>query len=324
MESGGTPNLMRAVNTRAVLAALRAEGQATKQKLAQRTGLSTVTVNAALEHLAAQGVVTRDAVVPSNGGRPAQSYRFNPSHRCGLALYLREDRLCVRVADLNGTCLLREEEPLGPVDGARFRPTVERMLGRYPTLGGIGFGVPGVVRGGQVVVCDHPGLNGVPLRERYEAWYGLPTGVENDVNLAVAGYGAAADPVVYLYFPQHEPPGAGVLLEGALCRGANSMAGEIGNLLPSVDWRALDRGDFDGVCAAMAVAVRAYACILDPAQIVLYGDFLTEAHLARVEQLCAVGLDVPPTLTRSADFGGDYERGTVALSLAQMERERNL
>lgn len=89
MDDIGNSNLLRTMNTRAVIHALKEERRATKQRLAQLTGLSSVTVGTALEHLLQTGEALPDNIVPSNGGRPAQSYRFNAAYRYGLALYIR-------------------------------------------------------------------------------------------------------------------------------------------------------------------------------------------------------------------------------------------
>ena len=323
METTANPNLLRALNIKAVLAALRGEGQATKARLAQCTGLSTVTVNTALEQLAAAGAVLADGLVPSNGGRPAQSYRYNPRHRMVLALFIREDRLHIQVSDLYGDCVEQEEEALGQADGARFRPVVERMLERYPSLGALCFGVPGVVREGVVRACDHAGLVGADLAGAYARWYGLATAAENDVNLAVLGctQGPEEGALVYLYVPERDAPGAGIRLGGKLYRGAHSLAGELGRLPPAEDWRALDRGDFAAVCRAVASVVQAYACILDPDWIILHGSFLTERHLEAIAQSGGAALDrqPQPALVLAQDFCGDYGRGAASLALELLQ-----
>lgn len=315
----GNQNSLRTMNTRAVLHALKSERRSTKQRLAQLTGLSSVTVGAALEQLVQTGEALTDEVVPSNGGRPAQSYRFNAAHRYGLALYIREQTLSIRVSDLYGVCIFREDEALREVGAERFRPVIDRMLEWFPAIGSIGFGLPGVVRDGYVTLSDHPGLTGARLAEDYRKWYDLPVSVANDVNLAVLGYCQEEhiESVVYLYFPEHEGPGAGIVFHGGLCRGANGMAGEIRCLPPTTDWHTLDLDDFDAVCDAVTNVVRSFSCILDPERIVLYGSFLTEGHRESIQWNCAQSMDIGflSELRLASDFERDYERGAVRLAL---------
>lgn len=319
MEEASGFNLLRTINTRAVLAGLKKERRATKHRLAELTELSTVTVGTALEQLTQSGEALLDQVVPSNGGRPAQSFRFNAAYRYGLAIYIREQTVSIRVADLYGVCVHREEELLGDADGSRFRPIVDRILRRYPAVGSIGFGLPGVIGDGYIMLSDHPGLTGVRLAEEYSTRYGLPVMVENDVNLAVLGYCKEEniDSVAYLYFPDYDAPGAGVVLDGAICRGAHSLVGEIRCLPPVIDWHALDRKDFDGVCDAVSSVTRSFACILDPRRILLYGSFLTEGHREAIQWNCTQSMDIGflPELKLATDFGGNYERGAVLLAL---------
>ncbi|NCB62918.1 MAG: ROK family protein [Clostridia bacterium] len=326
MGETGNSNLLRTMNTSAVLAALKRERRATKHRLAELTGLSTVTVGTALEQLTRTGEALPDEVVPSNGGRPAQSFRFHAAYRYGLALYIREQTLSIRVADLYGVCVHREDEPLGDADRERFCPVIDRMLRRYPEIGSIGFGLPGVVRDGYVILSDHPGLTGVRLVEEYSARYGLPVSAENDVNLAVLGYckEEGTDSVAYLYFPDHEAPGAGIVLGGTLCRGAHSLVGEIRCLPPAIDWHALDWGNFDSVCDAVSNVTRSFACILDPERILLYGVSLTEGHREAVQWNCAQSMDIGflPQLRLAENFDSDYERGAVLLALNAIAGER--
>lgn len=329
MEDAKNQNSLRALNTALVRAALKAEGSATKLRLAQLTGLSTVTVGAALELLTAGGEVSEGPMVPSNGGRPAKSYRFVPEHRHVLALYIQGDILCCQVADLYGRCIFRREGTIPQLGGDCLMPAIGEMLERYPAIGVIGIGVPGVEVEGVVTVSDRPELSGARLTERYQGAFGLPVAVENDVNLAVLGYCGrpevdGEETVVYLYFPEGGCPGAGLRLPGGLYRGRHSGAGEIKCLPPAVDWPSLDWTDFDQVCDRLASVVASYACILDPDRMVLYGPSLTEAHRQAVQWSCSQTLEMglPAQLCLSDDFNRDYGAGTVFHALERLEGGR--
>lgn len=328
MSTTGNPNLLREVNTGLVWSALKAERTATKLRLAQLTGLSTVTVGAALDQMVADGEAAEAAMVPSNGGRPARSYRFHAGHRHGLALYIRGETLFLRVADLYGVCVCREEERLSDRGVEGLLETVRRMLARYPTVGAIGLGLPGVEREGVITVSDCPSLTGAHLTERFSEMFGLPVSVENDVNLAVLGYcgrGSTGEDetVAYVYFPQDGGPGAGLSLGGRLCKGAHNGAGELRCLPPGVDWEDLDWDDFEKVCDVLAVVAESYACILDPERIVFHGPGLTEAHREAIIWNCEQALETGflPKLCLSRDFDGDYEAGAVLHTLNLLERK---
>ena len=55
--AGRRPNLLRALSEQEVLAAIFAAGQLSRPQIAARTGLSKVTVGAAVERLARAGLV---------------------------------------------------------------------------------------------------------------------------------------------------------------------------------------------------------------------------------------------------------------------------
>lgn len=101
---------------------------------------------------------------------------------------------------------------------------------------GLGVGVPGFVefeRGLILVLPNVAGWNGIPLAARLEDRLGLPTYVDNDVNmmaLAECTYGAGRLLQDAVFLTLGTGVGGGLLLNGRLYRGAASMAGEIGHM----------------------------------------------------------------------------------------------
>jgi hypothetical protein len=82
--------MMKEVNINLVRKYLKTRKQATKQQIAEATGLSTVTVATSI-----QGPVEADEIfevdqAPSSGGHPAHRLRFNENFAHVLALYTHE------------------------------------------------------------------------------------------------------------------------------------------------------------------------------------------------------------------------------------------
>jgi glucokinase len=100
---------------------------------------------------------------------------------------------------------------------------------------GVSFGGPVDFPSGTTVTCHHlPGWEGVPLRDLIAARAGQPTAMDNDANAAALGetvFGAAVGCAHVLYLTVSTGIGGGLVLNGRLHRGANSMAGEIGHTL---------------------------------------------------------------------------------------------
>jgi glucokinase len=112
------------------------------------------------------------------------------------------------------------------------------LLDRFPvdTAESIGAGVPSVVDPETGVVYDVqniPSWTEVPLGERLEARYGLPTAIQNDANcFALAEYhygsGQGTSPMVGLVLGTGM--GGGIVVDGTLLAGPNCGAGEFGTM----------------------------------------------------------------------------------------------
>ncbi len=95
-------------------------------------------------------------------------------------------------------------------------------------------GAPGITNVTTGSVLAAPNLEewtDVPLRDLLTAATGVPSSVENDVNLAALGehrHGAAQGVATFIFVAVGTGVGAGVLLHGAIHHGANWTAGELG------------------------------------------------------------------------------------------------
>jgi glucokinase len=116
--------------------------------------------------------------------------------------------------------------------GARALSTAGLEL---DSLGGVGIGFGGPVDypTQTVVTCHHlAGWEGVPLSRIVQERTGLPAVMDNDANAAALGetvFGAARGCRHVLYVTVSTGIGGGLVLDGRIHRGLNSMAGEIGH-----------------------------------------------------------------------------------------------
>lgn len=113
---------------------------------------------------------------------------------------------------------------------------IECVMGEE-AVDGIGIACPGPLDSRSGVVLSPPNLPGwerIPLKERLEDRFQVPVCVENDANAAawgeyLLGAGRWADPMIYITVSTGI--GGGVVLDGALYRGADTYAGEIGHMI---------------------------------------------------------------------------------------------
>lgn len=331
MDSPLDPLSMGGHNIALVRRSLRQLVEATRGQLAQATGLSTVTVAAALDKLCARGEAREVSRLPSQGGRPSLLYRFNGDFAHILGLFTREqdgrDWACLQSLDLYGRAVAALDLALSPASLAGLEAPLDRMIAQDPLIRAIGLGLPGTVAQGIITALDYPALVGLPIVDLLRKRYGLPVLFENDVNAAALGYSqgrpeSRGASLAYLYFPQSHPPGAGIIVGGALHRGSQGWAGEIAHLPLGIDWNdpslysGPDRGSL-----VLARTVAAIAAVLNPDQVVLMGEFLGPGQLGDIEALCASLLPpaLVPDLALSTDFSGDLQAGLSTLILELLE-----
>ncbi|MFB6850404.1 ROK family transcriptional regulator [Streptomyces sp. NPDC056373] len=239
-----SPSTARAINDRLALRLLQQEGPLTAGQLKQLTGLSRPTVADLLERLGAAGLI---AVVGEAGeqrrGPNAKVYGIAADRAHLAALDVRTESVAVVVADLVGRVLAEASVPIGGDTGTG--PAVEQAVtlvehvakeAGADRLHTVGIGAPGLIDPSSGELRDSTGLPEwhrelvATLQER------LPEArisVENETNLAALAEqrdGAARDRDTFVLLWLGHAPGAAVVLDGALRRGASGGTGEIGFL----------------------------------------------------------------------------------------------
>ncbi|QUL52508.1 ROK family protein [Paenibacillus tritici] len=328
---GGNAVVMREVNSNLVRQVLKEHGQATKRQIADSCGLSVVTVGTVLQILEAQNEVLPGELMASSGGRPAQQYIYNDEYALALILFTHEEQGVIAihrtVVTLTGRKLLEDSIEVSGVDLAVFEAVIDRSLELYSSIQAIGLGLPGSEVDGILAVSDYEALRGVAVAEHFRQRYGKPVIIENDVNAAVIGYcrrmKEEAASVIYLYFPDRYPPGAGIFIGGKLYKGKRGFAGEVANIPLGLPWG--DSGlmaSFGQLADAIAKLAVAVSSVLNPDIVVLYGSFLHEELLEAVEGNCKSLLPAPaiPQVRRSNDFAADYIQGMIVQTLGTLEQ----
>ncbi len=251
---------VRRANLARLVRILHLAGPQSRAQLTATTGLNRSTIADLVAELASIGVAEELPPAPSTrAGRPSPVVATHPSIMA-IAANPEVDALALAAVRLAGTVAARRrievDHLLTPAETVRLvAETIEQWRADEladARLVGLGFAVPGLVRGadGMVRNAPHLGWHDVPLHELAAEATGLPIVVGNDASLgAVAehlfGAGRGIDNLVYLNGGA-SGIGGGLIVHGMPVAGASGYAGEFGQNRPGIPSTA-DRLAGDGV-----------------------------------------------------------------------------
>lgn len=238
----------------------------TRADLAARTGQARSTIAARVDQLLASGLVVPAGEASSTGGRPPATFAFNPGVRVVLAADLGATHAHLALTDLASTVLAERYEDLAIAEG----PDV--VLGRVAALGlemldevgrplsdlvGVGVGLPGPVEhstGRPTNPPIMPGWDNFDVPGRLAETFPVPVLVDNDVNIMALGEHATHWPGVdhLLFVKVATGIGSGIISDGALRRGAQGAAGDLGHIAVPGGSQALCRCGNTGCLEAIA------------------------------------------------------------------------
>lgn len=328
---GADAKLMKELNKRQLRRVLRQCGEATKPELAERTGLSVVTINSLLEDFLKTGEAVQSGLAPSGGGRPSALYQYQPDYRYAVLLYGHQSEgrnlMHLTVVNLKGECVWRKEEYFDEIRVESFDPVLDEVIGRFPAAGLLAFGLPGEVVDDVVTIHDYEALIGPDFMAHYKERYHLPVVFENDINAMT--YGACRDDemekssVAGIYLPRLYPPGAGLVIQGKIYYGTSHCAGELGGLPVPVSWEMLDYGSVHDVLENLKQLTAVYGFTAAPETLIFYGDFFTEElkEQLRAYSEMLLGDKFHMNLVFEENLEQDYEEGMKRLALEALWEE---
>ena len=241
----GTPSLLRALNERTLLEYLRSHKPTSRAQLARATRLSKPTVSQALASLEDAGLVRAvGQSVSSKGGRLAILYEPNPEAGYVLGVDVGRGWIRAAVANLAGQIIARNEKPNDAQSASALVALISRLARDVVTDAGLSWsqvvhaviGTPGVFneQSKRVLFASNlPEWGRHGLLAELQAAFGLSLSLENDANLAALGersFGWGSTANTFVYITIGTGVGMGIVINGALYRGARGAAGEIGFL----------------------------------------------------------------------------------------------
>lgn len=272
-----TASDMREINRSAILEIIRRESPISRSTIAERLDVSLPTVMRIVEELMDEGYVRAQGSKEWSGGRRRPLLEFNGESFVVVGVDMGGTKMYGAISDFSGKIL--DEVDMGrhgtSSEGnyARLIELIDTLLAS-PKLGerrvrGIGVGVPGITQHKEGIVIWAFSLNwrDFPLKARLSEHYKLPITVDNDVNLAAMGelwFGAGQNMQNMILIVSGAGIGAGIILDGALYRGASEASGEIGHFIPVRDFLGKNYRDFgalETVASGTGIVARARASL---------------------------------------------------------------
>jgi predicted NBD/HSP70 family sugar kinase len=236
-----TPPLLKDLNERTVLEAIRASAPISRAEISRLVGISKPTVSLALQSLLGAGLVRETE--PNGDGPSYGATFFEPVPEAAFVLGLDLGVHFVRgaVCDVRGEIRARQDielpEPTAAVALGSIAALSESLLAAggvsEDALDGVVLGVPGAVdeRADRIYLATNiEGLEGDAFAPALAGVLGRRVRIENDINLAALGErwrGVARGVDNFAFISIGTGLGAGIVLHGELHRGTSGSAGEL-------------------------------------------------------------------------------------------------
>ncbi|MGW2524149.1 ROK family protein [Streptomyces sp. NPDC001617] len=180
-------------------------------------------------------------------------------------------------------------------------------LGSAPSLLGVGIALPGPLDHTHGIlhrVTGFPEWDGFPLRDVLAGRLGVPVVVDKDTNAAALGLAVGGEGGSFAYLHAGTGLGAGLVIGGAVHRGARTGAGEFGHQVVQLDGplcgcgnrgcvealclAAVARGDLAEAARVLGVGAGNLVALLDVDLVLLGGRAVATAPEAFVRGVAAV------------------------------------
>jgi len=268
-----TASAMREINRSAILEIIRRESPIARSTIAHRLDVSLPTVMRIVDGLIDEGFVRLHGDTEWSGGRRRPLLEFNEGGHLILGVDMGGTKIYGALSDLGGNILdevnIARHGTSGEDSFNRLTTLIDTLLASPKLDGrqvhGIGVGAPGITlhKEGIVTWANTLHWQNFPLKQRLSELYSLPITVDNDVNLAAMGelwFGAGQNAQNMVMVAIGTGIGAGIIIDGALYRGASEASGEIGNMLPGCEFLGKNFQDFgalESVASGTGIAERA-------------------------------------------------------------------
>jgi predicted NBD/HSP70 family sugar kinase len=235
-------NTIRDINRQLVLNYVRERGPISRAEIARETDLQRSTVSAIVEELKADGLIEEIGFGESTGGRPPNMLQLRDGGPVAIGVDVTTSLTTVATCNLGGRVLDRYEFPTDP-DADETMARIIRVVRDLKRKGGgsvegVGIVVPGQVDfpTGRATYIPYFDWRDLDITKRVSDATDLRVTLDNDANAAALAELWFGRPEMnrirdFIMVLVHDGVGTGVVFDGQVYRGRNSIAGEFGHMI---------------------------------------------------------------------------------------------
>ena len=263
MERRGINNLdQQKANRSLVLHILADHDASTRVEISRETGLTQASITKIISEMIDTGLVSETGPVDGRHGHRSIGISLNGEKLAVMGVKIARKSFDVAVFDFRGK--LRKTDPaLGARHAVeRIRRQMQELMGVHPNILAIGIAVPGpfLSREGRVaLMSEFSGWEQIDINEEYSRCFDIPIYIEHDANAGAMAIWRREKRTggVLVHLLASEGVGAGVMVNGAILRGSNGTAGEVGHMSINASGPRCscgNRGCLEGYTSALAFA----------------------------------------------------------------------
>lgn len=243
-----TNNEMHTINRSAILDYIRQNGPTSRPLIARELDFSLPMIMRVIDELIEENLVSQTGEKEFSGGRRRPLLELNIKGNAIIGIDLGGTQIYGAAIDLSGAVLVENkfENQLISAEASydRLKKLVQALIQSDAVSNrkilGLAVGTQGLTDNSTGIVLSDPIQNwkNFPLKQKMEKDFGVPVVIDNDVNLAALGelwFGAGAGNSNIrnmIFITIGNGVGAGIIIDGALYRSSNHLAGEIGYFVP--------------------------------------------------------------------------------------------
>lgn len=222
----------------------------------------------------------------STGGRKSKQYLYNKDyyHTLKVILSRKESKYLISIE----YCNLKNEilETATHTDDIGSISFIQETIAHYKQYpcNLICISIPGVCEQGILTLCDFTLLVGINIINTIQSIINVPVIVENDVNVAAIGlyHKLDVESLAFLYQPDVEYVGCGMMIHHKLYNGATHFAGEL-RFLPFYNHQQQDEMLHSNPLELLRLQTDTLCCVMNPEVICIASDVLNQTDIENMK-----------------------------------------